>query len=179
MVAVTPLGVSAVIRILGVALVGVALLGLPAAAQTGSNIIAGQSAGSLRIGTSVSDVIAALGSLYESEDSESGKYTLYDWPLKPFAVAVDKESNRVVLVLVGFTDAFSTDKGIAGGSERQAVETAYGKEYTASEGSRSTRIIYDDLGIAFDLGRSGALSSKVTQIFIFVPGQWKAIMEGL
>ena len=59
------------------------------------------------------------------------------------------------------------------------METAYGKEYTASEGSRSTRIIYDELGIAFDLGRSGTLSSKVTQIFIFVPGQWKAIMEGL
>src|SRR5947208_16748914 len=140
MVAVTPLGVSAVIRILGVALVGVALLGLPAAAQTGSNIIAGQSAGVLRIGTSVSDVIAALGSLYESEDSESGKYTLYDWPLKPFAVAVDKESNRVVLVLVGFSDVFSTDKGFAGRSEVAAVETGYANAYSYIEGSRSTQI---------------------------------------
>ena len=166
-------------RILAVALVAVALLALPAAADPGSSIVAGKVAGEIQLGASVGDVIATLGGLYESEDSESGKYTLYDWPLKPFAVAVDKESGHVVLVLVGFTDAFHTDKGIAGGSERQAVESAYGKEYTSSEGNRSTRLIYDDLGIAFDLGRSGALSSKVTQIFIFVPGQWKAIMDGL
>src|SRR5436309_14303926 len=111
MVAVTPLGVSAVIRTLGVALVGVALLGLPAAAQTGSNIVAGQSTGGLRIGTSVSDVIASLGSLYESEDSESGKYTLYDWPIKRFAVVVERESGRVVLVLAGLTDRFRSEKG--------------------------------------------------------------------
>ena len=167
------------IRILVVALVGVALLGLPAAAQTGASIVAGQSVGGLRIGASVSDVIAALGSLYESEDSESGKYTLYDWPLKPFAVAVEKESGTVVLILVGFSDAYRTDKDIAGGSDRQAVETAYGREYTSSDGGRSTRLIYDGLGIAFDLGRSGSLVSRVTQIFVFVPGQWKAIMDGL
>ena len=166
-----------VIRTLAVVVLCLALLAAPASAQV-STVVAGQSVAGIRIGGNVNDAISVLGALFEKQDTNSGKYTIYDWPLRPLLVIAEKESGRVVLVLVAFTDLYRTDRGIAGGSERQAVESAYGRDFASTESQSSIRIVYDSLGIAFDVAKVGVMSGRVVQIFVFVPGQWQQIIEG-
>ncbi|MDQ7843093.1 MAG: hypothetical protein QN141_01975 [Armatimonadota bacterium] len=161
-------------------LVVLALLGEPAFAQANTTISAGVHVAGVRIGGVASEAIAAFGSLYNQADSRSGKYTLYEWPLRPFVVITEKESGRIVLCVIVLSDLYRTDKGnITGGSERAAVEAAYGREFTTEEDESSTTLVYDGQGIAFDIGKRGAMSGRVVQIVVFVPGQWKAITQGL
>ncbi|HXF81630.1 MAG TPA: hypothetical protein VNN19_02605 [bacterium] len=156
------------------------LLAGPASAQTSATIVAGQQIGGVRLGASVADAAAVLGNLYDSADADSGKYTFHLWPLRSFLVITEKESGRIVLVVVNLSDAYRTDKGnITGGSERSAVEAAYGREYTTEDDASTTTVIFDAQGIAFDIGKRGALSGRVTQIIVFTPGQWKTITAGL
>jgi hypothetical protein len=161
-----------------VALLCVGLLSVPATADNGAAIVAGQSAAGIRIGSSVDDAIAVLGKMYDKDDID--KYAIYDWPLKPFLVIAEKEASKVVLILVQLNDSYKTDKGdISAGSDQASVEAVYGKEFTPDEDSRSLTMIYDALGIAFDIGKSGVMSGRVSRIIIFVPGQWKQITGGL
>ncbi len=156
----------------------VALAGVPAAAQTSSAIVAGQSAGGIQVGGQVDEAVRLLGDLYDKADRE--KYSIYDWPLRPFLLIAEKDSGKVVFVLIQLSDAYRTDKGgLTGGSERAAVEAAYGSEFTTDEDSRSITLIYDSLGIAFDIGKFGVMRGRVMAIMVFVPGQWKQIVEGL
>lgn len=163
-----------VIRTVAVAILCMALLAAPAQAQA-TTVVAGQAAAGVRIGGNVDEAISILGSLFEKQDS--GKYAIYDWPLRPLLLIAEKESGKVVLVLIAFTDLYRTDRGIAGGSERQAVESAYGRDYAATENQGSTRLVYDSMGIAFDIAKAGIMSGRVVQIFVFMPGLWKAITE--
>jgi hypothetical protein len=167
----------AVMRGLVVAVVCIGLLGLPAAAESGAAVVAGQSAGGISLGTDVNDAMGLLGSVVNRSERE--KYTLYDWPFKPFLVIAEKESGKVVLVLIQLSEQYKTDKGgITGGTDKALVEDSYGKEFFTDEG-RTLTMIYDPLGIAFDIGKSGVLSGKVMSIIVFVPGQWKAITASL
>lgn len=167
-------------RVLWAGLALLALLTGPVYAQGAGTIVAGQQIGGVRIGGSVTDAVSVAGSLYNQVDSKSGKYTLYEWPLRPFIMIAEKESGRIVLVVVTLSDAYQTDKGsVTGGSERAAVEAAYGREFTAEEDETSTTMVYDPQGIAFDVGKRGAMSGRVTQIIVFTPGRWKAITESL
>ncbi len=166
------------IRLVASVLVGVALFALPAAAQNGSTVVAGQSAAGVRVGAHINDALIVLGPVSDKTDRE--KYSVYDWPLKPFLVVAEKESGKVVLVLIQLSDAYKTDKGgLTGGSDRELVEAAYGKEYATDEDQRTTTLIYDAQGIAFDIGKSGVMMGRVMSIIVFVPGQWKAITENL
>ena len=157
------------------------VVAIPAAGQTtNTTIVAGQSAGGVRVGGSVNDAIAVMGSLYEKGDTKSGKYTAYAWALRPVLLLSEKESGRIVLVVIANSDAYRTDRGsITGGTERQTVETAYGREFTTDEEGNSVTLIYDALGIAFDIDKGGVLQGRVSQITVFAPGQWKAILGGL
>ncbi len=170
-------------RIMWAAVLVLAVLTVPVWAQTSqtsSNIVAGQQVAGVRVGGNVNDALTALGSLYNRADSRSGKYSLYEWPLRPFVVIAEKESGRVVLVVVVLNDTYRTDKGsVTGGSERAAVEATYGKEFTTDEDQSSITLIYDTQGIAFDIGKVGVMAGRVTQIVVFTAGQWKAITEGL
>jgi len=167
-------------RVVWAALVILAGLVGPVLAQANTNIVAGQHVAGVRIGGSATDAISAFGSLYNQADSRSGKYTLYEWPLRPFVVIADKESGRIVLCVIVLSDAYRTDRGsITGGSERASVETAYGSEFTTEEDESSVTMVYDAQGIAFDIGKRGAMSGRVVQIVVFVPGQWKSITQGL
>ena len=163
----------------------VALLALaiaaPAAGQTsGAVIVAGQSAAGLRIGGSIDEAVSVLGSFYEKADTRSGKYTAHAWALRPVLALTDKESGKIVFILVVNTDAYRTDRGgITGGTERTAVEATYGSDFTTDEEGSSVTLIYDALGIAFDIDKSGPLQGRVSQISVFTPGQWKMIIEGL
>ncbi len=165
---------TTVSRLLGLGVLALILLAVPVSAQTQTSmIVPGQGVGGVRIGGPVNDAIAVLGDLYDKTDR--GTYSVYDWPLKPLLVIAEKESGKVVLVLVQLSDSFRTDTAITGGSNRQAVESAYGREFVADENQRSTTIVYDGLGIAFDIGKLGVMSDRVMSIFVFLPGQWKQI----
>ncbi|MDR7435525.1 MAG: hypothetical protein QN189_10410 [Armatimonadota bacterium] len=153
------------------------VMAMPAVAQVSSTIVAGQSVGSLRIGAPISEAISLLGDLYEKEDSQSGKFTSYDWPLTPFFVVAEKESGRIVLISVWRTSAYRTDRGITGGSRRDEVTRAYGNEFQTEEGENLTGLIFDRLGIAFFLGKRGVLTDRVVEIVVFAPGRWKEITE--
>lgn len=169
-------------RSIGAILIGLVLLAVPAAAQTPANttIVAGQQMAGVRIGGNINEAVSAFGTLYDREDSENGKYTIYDWPLRPFAVIAEKESGQIVLMLVAYSDAYRTDKGnITGGSERTAVEAAYGREFEAGDSESAVRLVYDPQGITFNFAKQGSMTGRVIVITIFVAGQWKAITDGL
>lgn len=168
-------------RTLLLIMVGVLVAAGSVAGQTsGSTIVAGQSAAGIRIGGTVDDAAAALGTFYEKADTKSGKFTAYAWALRPVLALTDKESGKIVFVIVVNTDTYRTDRGsLTGGSERAAVEAAYGREFTTDEEGASVTLIYNALGIAFDVDKAGVLQGRVSQISVFVPGQWKAIVDGL
>ncbi len=155
------------------------LMAAPVWAQANIAISAGQHIAGVHVGGGVNDAITAFGSLFNQADTRSGKYTVYDWPLRPFAVLAEKESGKIVLIVCSFSDAYRTDRGgITGGTERAAVEATYGREFTTDEDEASVTIIYDGQGIAFEIGKVGAMSGRVMQIVVFPPGRWKAITEG-
>jgi hypothetical protein len=167
--------VRALIFIIVLALVAAA----PVAGQT-SGIIAGQSAAGARIGGSVEEAVSALGTFYEKADTKSGKYTAYAWSLRPVLALTEKESGKIVFIIVVNSDSYTTDRGsITGGTERTSVESNYGREFTTDEEGSTVTLIYDALGIAFDIDKSGPLQGRVSQISVFPPGQWKAIIGGL
>lgn len=166
-------GATTVSKILALGILTIMLLAVPASAQDGSNIVPGQEVAGIRLGGPVNEAIAMLGDLVDK--TERGSYVLYDWPLRPLLVIAEKSSGKIVLVLVQLTDAYRTEHAITAGSDRQAVEKAYGKEFISDENQRSTTLVYDGLGIAFDIGKLGVMSDRVTSIFVFLPGQWKKI----
>jgi len=168
-------------RALWAGLLILALLAGPVFAQTTNTaIVAGQHVGGIRVGGNATEAVSAFGSLFNRAESRSGKYALYEWPLRPFVVIAEKESGRIVLLVVVLSDTYRTDRGnVTAGTERAGVESAYGREFTTEEDQTSVTLIYDSQGIAFDIGKVGALSGRVAQIIVFVPGQWKAITDGL
>src|SRR5574341_1089301 len=124
-----PTGVRAVTRLVAWVLLGVALFALPAAAQNGSTVVAGQAAAGVKVGAHINDALIVLGPVNDKTDR--AKYSVYDWPLKPFLVVAEKESGKVVLVLIQLRDAYKTYKGgLTGGSDRQRVEAAYAEGST-------------------------------------------------
>ena len=152
----------------------------PVAGQTSGRIIAGQAAAGARIGGSVDEAVSSLGTFYEKADTKSGKYTAYAWALRPVLALTDKESGKIVFIIVVNTDSYSTDRGsVTGGTERASVESNYGREFTTDEEGSTVTLIYDALGIAFDIDKSGPLQGRVSQISVFAPGQWKSIIGGL
>ena len=157
------------------------VMAVPVAGQTtGAAIVAGQSAAGVRIGGTVDDAVSALGGFYEKADTKSGKYTAHAWALRPVLLLADKESSKVVFIIVVNTDSYRTDRGgITGGTERATVESAYGRDFTTDEEGGSVTLIYDALGIAFDIDKAGALQGRVSQISVFTPGQWKTIIGSL
>ncbi len=166
------------IRIVAAGLLCIALLAHPASAQSGANIIAGQTAGGVRVGGTITDAIGILGSVYDRSDRE--KYSVIDWPLKPFLLIAEKESSKIVLVLIQLSDAYKTDKGgVTGGTDREVAEAMYGSEFTTDEDQRTFTLIYDPQGIAFDIGKTGVMRGRVMSIIVFLPGQWKAITDNL
>jgi len=158
---------------------GLSVIAAPVSAQTNTTIVAGQSIGGIRIGANISTAMTELGTIVDQTDTRNGKYTVYDWPLRPHLVIAEKESGRIVLVLVALTEAYRTDKGITAGSERGAVESAYGREFTTENDDASVSLIYDGLGITFEVGKLRSMSGRVIAIIVYGPGTWKQTTEGL
>ena len=161
------------------ALLGALISAIPASAQTSTTIVPGQSVGGIRVGANVSDALRELGSLVDRTDSRDGKYTVYEWPLRPHIIVAERPSGRIVMVRVELSDLYKTDKGITAGNQRSAVEGAYGRGYTTEEDAVAIVLIYDSLGITFDIGKVFSMTGRVVGIAVYVPGSWKQINGSL
>ncbi len=98
-------------------------------------------------------------------------YVAFTWDRVPVTATVPAGRTRAEMLSVGFLSAggrrFTTDKGIAFGAVRAEVLRAYG-EPTAETAPQpgETRLIYDRIGIAFNL----SVGRRVSGIAIFRPG---------
>ncbi len=166
------------LRLLAFTVLATALATMPLHAETTAEVVVpGQAVGGIRLGGTITEAMTVLGGLVDK--SERGGYVVYDWPLRPLLVIAEKETDKIVLVLVQLSDAYRTEHAITGGSDRVAVEKVYGKGFSADENQRSITLVYDELGIAFDIGKLGIMQDRVTSIFVFMPGQWKKITAEL
>jgi len=156
------------------ALVAVAALATAGAAQ-GPSVIPGKAIGDFQLGETVDPMVSSLGPLHSSDDLPAGNMTGYYWPLKRIGVIAQKDSNRIVALVVSLDDSYKTDQGVGVGSDVNALRGAYGKEDTVAEHQGDTTYVYDRLGIAFVIDQGGALDQRVSLIYIFPPGQYKAI----
>jgi hypothetical protein len=104
--------------------------------------------------------------------------TGYYWPLKRIGVIADKDSKRIVALVVSLDDSYKTDRGITIGSDVNTFRTAYGKEERVDQHQDDATYVYDKLGIAFVVDDGGALDQRVSLIYVFAPGQYQAIFMG-
>jgi hypothetical protein len=82
-----------------------------------------------------------------------------------FAATRGRDGQRVEYVFIS-SSAFKTDKNIAPGATRQAVEGAYGQPTAVVPQVRAgipghSRLIYDDIGLAVTIDRSALADSLV------------------
>lgn len=77
-----------------------------------------------------------------------------------------RDAQRVEYVSTS-SSAFKTDKSIVPGATRQAVESAYGQPTAVvpQAASGQQRLVYDDIGLAATIDRSGMVDS----LFVFRP----------
>jgi hypothetical protein len=92
----------------------------------------------------------------------------YDWGPLGFA-AITRDGQRVEFFLV-LSPAFKTEKGVGPGSNRVAVQSAYGTPTAETRAGVTTRMIYDAIGFAANVERDAVVGSNV-----FRPGTGKSI----
>jgi hypothetical protein len=166
-------------RILGVlvALVVVVAMSAVASAQT-SGILPGRGIGSFQLGQDLDPIISSLGPLHSEDDLPGGSFRGYYWPLKRVGVIVNTQSKKVVALAISYDDNYQTEKGVMAGSEMDAVRTAYGQEESVDRHQDDDTLVYDKLGVAFVVDKSGALGGRVSVIFVFGQGHYHDIFQG-
>lgn len=164
-------------RLAGIGVVlTIGMLATAAFAQP-SAIVPGQSLGEFRLGQDVAPVLDALGPLHSQDDLPGNALTGYYWPLRHLGIIADKPSRKVVALVVSLDDTYRTDKGVAAGTEMDAVRAAYGREDGVEDHPEDQLLIYDRLGVAFVVDRTGPLGSRVSAIFVFAPGHYHDIFQ--
>ena len=156
------------------ALVGVAVLAVPGWAQ-GSAVIPGKAVGEYQLGQALDPLVSTLGPLHSSDDMPSGTMTGYYWPLKRIGVIAQKDSKRIVALVVSLDDTYRTDRGVAIGADIGAVHAAYGKEDSIDEHQDDQTYVYNKLGIAFVVDSGGVLDQRISLMYVFAPGQYNSI----
>lgn len=156
------------------AVVGIVALATAGAAQT-SAIIPGKAVGDYQLGQAVDPLVSTLGPLHSSDDLPSGTMTGYYWPLKRIGVIAQKDSKRIIALVVSLDDTYRTDRGVAIGSDIGSFHSAYGKEDAVDEHQDDQTYVYDKLGIAFVVDTGGALDQRVSLMYVFPPGQYHSI----
>jgi len=166
-------------RLTGSGLVTLLLVGavVGAVAAQSTAIVPGQAIAGFRLGQDITSILSAMGPLHSQEDLPGNALTGYYWPLKRIGVIADKTSHRIVGLAVSLDDTYSTDKGVAAGSEVEAIRTAYGQEDAVESHQDDQTMVYDTLGVAFVVDKSGALGSRVSVIFVFGPGHYHDIFK--
>lgn len=147
------------------------------AAAQGAPIIPGHSIGGFQLGQDVGNVLNNLGPLHSQDDLPGNALTGYYWPLKRLGAIADKETHKVVALVVSLDDSYATEKGVAAGTEMETVRTAYGPEDTVDNHQDDQTLVYDKIGVAFVVDKSGALGSRVSVIFVFDPGHYHQIFK--
>jgi hypothetical protein len=143
----------------------------------GMSIMPGQSVGAYHIGQDISVLVSALGPINEADDIPGSQYTGYYWPLKRIGAIADKQTNKIVALIVQLDENYRTDKGVSAGTELDALRAAYGQEDSVDSTDDDDTLVYDNLGIAFAVDKAGALSSRVSAIWVFGSGQYKSIFD--
>jgi hypothetical protein len=156
------------------ALVAVVALATAGAAQ-GSAVVPGKGVGDYQLGQALDPLVSSLGPLHSSDDLPSGTMTGYYWPLKRIGVIAQKDSKRVVALVVSLDDTYRTDRGVAIGSDISALRNAYGKEDSIDQHQDDSTYVYNKIGIAFVVDSGGALDQRVSLIYVFAPGQYSSI----
>jgi len=156
------------------AVVGIAVLATAGAAQTAA-VIPGKAVGDYQLGQALDPLVSTLGPLHSSDDLPSGTMTGYYWPLKRIGAIAQKDSKRIIALVVSLDDTYRTDRGVVIGSDIGAFHSAYGKEDAVDEHQDDQTYVYDKLGIAFVVDTSGALDQRVSLMYVFPPGQYHSI----
>lgn len=158
------------------ALAAVALIAATASAES-AFIVPGQSIGDFQIGEDLRSVVDVLGPLHTREDLPLRPFTGYFWPLKRIGVIAERGTSRVVALAISLDEAYQTDKGIGAGTEMDSIRTAYGPEDLEESHDEDETLIYDKLGVAFVVDKSGALGSRVSLILVFEAGHYQEIFK--
>jgi len=79
--------------------------------------------------------------------------------------------------VISMDDGYRTDKGIGAGAAVDAVRGAYGTEDTTDSGQDHNVLVYDKLGVAFAVDTTGPLSDRVSEVYVFNPGQYEKIFR--
>jgi hypothetical protein len=149
----------------------------PAVATTAQErlIVPGRSIGELSLGQGLTSLFTTWGPLYGTEDLSNDKFAGYYWPLRRVGAVASRESNKIVALAISLDDAYLTESGIGAGVTLDAVRRTYGREETVNPGPSGELLIYDALGMAFTVGATGTLHSRVSSVFVFMPGHSREI----
>jgi len=138
----------------------------------------GKAIGSLQLGADLEPIIGVLGPLHSEDDLPGGTFRGYYWPLKRIGVIVDRGTKKVVALAISYDDGYQTPKGVSAGTEMDVVRSAYGQEESVDSHQEDETLVYNKLGVAFVVDKSGALGGRVSVIFVFGEGQYHDIFQG-
>jgi hypothetical protein len=120
-------------------------------------------------------MVASLGPLQSSDDLPSGNMTGYYWPLKRIGVIAEKQSKRIVALVVSLDDTYKPDRGGTIGTANNPRPRAYRKADAVDQHQDDETYVYDQLGIAFVVDSGGALDQRISLIYVFPPGLYHSI----
>src|SRR5579871_2231 len=152
--------------------------GTPTAAPQGAGggIVPGQAIGTFQLGEDVGQAVSTLGPVH-SEDAVGKALKVEYWPLRRIGTVTDASTNKIIAIVVSMDDGYRTDKGIGAGAALDAIHSAYGTEDTTDSGQDHNVLVYDKLGIAFAVDTSGPLLGRVSEVYVFGPGQYAKIFR--
>ncbi len=153
------------------------LLGAKPAFAQGTSIVPGESIGDFRLGEDLPAIVTTLGPLHSQDDLPGHFLAGYFWPLKRIGVIADKQTGKIVAIAISLDESFQTEKGVGAGTDMDSVRGAYGPEDTVENHEDDDTLIYDKLGVAFVVDKSGALGSRVSLILIFTAGHYHDIFK--
>ena len=154
----------------------VAVLSATASAQA-AGIVPGQGIGTYRIGEDATPIVTTLGPLHSEDDLAGGSYRGYFWPLKRIGVIVNTQTKRVAAVALSLDDTLQTEKGVTVGTEMDQIRAAYGREESVDSHEDDDTLVYNNLGVAFVVDKSGALGGRISVIFVFRQGDYNHIFQ--
>ncbi|HLJ60994.1 MAG TPA: hypothetical protein VKZ50_14815 [bacterium] len=142
----------------------------------GAGILPGRAIGSFQLGEDLAQAVNTLGPVH-SQDSVGSTLSVYYWPLRRIGTVADASSKKIVALVVSMDDGYRTDKGIGAGAAVDDVRRAYGTEDTTDNGQDHNVLVYDTLGVAFAVDTTGPLSDRVSEVYVFSPGQYEKIFR--
>lgn len=151
------------------------LLAPSAASQTPDDnlIVPGQRVGKWRLEMTIRDLVQMNGPATTIEilnllDILPPPPQRYTWGPLNFA-AITRDGQRVEFFNI-FSPAFKTEKGVGPGSNRIAIQSAYGPPTAETRAGETTRMIYDAIGFAANM-----VGDRVTGSNVFRPGTGKSL----